>query len=273
MKVVSVGNLKGGVGKTTLAVLLTRYLAHRGKRVLLVDMDPQATASMFAKLVPGATDEFGNPVIGVPFLVEEFLKGEGISSDVVMRNVCAVPVDDVHFYLLPNFIKAQSYEGELTAQALHIYFLKRVLAVLRDTVDVVVCDCSPYLNAYFISSLAASHMLLVPVEASLQAIPSVDLMLSILRRYTVNGIIGLQAFYLVPTKVRKTKSSEKAFKYVQEMYGDYLTENYLPALERVNSLFSGRMRVGSLIRRRDSASKRIRSLLEEIESIIDEVRD
>nr|WP_297445220.1 ParA family protein [Desulfurobacterium sp.] len=110
MKVIAVANIKGGVGKTTLSVMLSRFLAYRGKRVLLIDADPQGTASLHATKEL-EWDENGYLIRGLHRLVEVIIAGLEPTENVVRENMYAIvdPMDEA-FYLLPNCLESSDYD-------------------------------------------------------------------------------------------------------------------------------------------------------------------
>ncbi|WP_105316720.1 chromosome-partitioning ATPase Soj [Thermus tenuipuniceus] len=146
-------NQKGGVGKTTTAINLAAYLARMGKRVLLVDLDPQMNATSGLGLRP----EHG---------VYQVLQGEPLEALVQ-------PVDG--FYLLPS-------TPELVGATVEL--LERPLALreaLRDEeYDITLLDVPPSLSSLTLSALAAAHGVVVPVQAEYYALEGVAGLLSTL---------------------------------------------------------------------------------------------
>ena len=262
--VVTVANMKGGVGKTTLSILLVHYLARLDKRVLLIDADPQGTASIHAgdKLL----NDMGIPSKGLPFILEKFLREDGISQDVVERNIHVVShTPDETFYLIPNFISSLKYDLELQSKGYHAILFKKILKELPFDVDVTVIDASPYFNSFVFSSLAIADTLVVPVETSPQALPGVELMLDTVANYTRNEFFSLKSILLVPTKVRRTRTSRYALSILRKAYEDYVSENYLPFTEIANKIFAGTFSLKHLETPKDNLLyKKVLEVLNEI---------
>ena len=156
MRTVAVTNQKGGSGKTTTAVNVAAALAEAGQRVLLIDIDPQASASAWCGVTPeadpgrGLFDVFTGEKVNVSALAHV--------SDV--HNLSVVPASP----WLVNVEKAVA--GDVGAETL----LRRALARLPETWDWVFLDCPPSLGFLSLSALVACRDVLVPVEAHTMAL-------------------------------------------------------------------------------------------------------
>ena len=144
--VYAVANQKGGVAKTTTVHTLGTALAERGRRVLLVDLDPQACLTFSTGTDPDAL--------------------ERSLHDVVVNRVGAadvlVKVGDVH--LLPSSIDLAGAEIHLLTRAGREYALARAIQPLVDDYDVVLVDCPPSLGILTINGLTAASQVLVPLQ-------------------------------------------------------------------------------------------------------------
>lgn len=153
MKVVAITNQKGGSGKTTTAVNLAAALAEKGKRILVVDLDPQASASTWF----GVQDD-GNALMDV------LTKGGRLVDSVRSTDVERVDVVPASA-ALANAERALA--GEVGAETL----LRKALEGLpRNRWDLVLLDCPPSLGLLSVSALAAAEEVLVPVEAHVMAL-------------------------------------------------------------------------------------------------------
>ena len=147
MRTIAMINQKGGVGKTTSSVNIAAALARDGQRVLLVDLDPQAHATMHLGVEPGATsatmyDVLINGVPAVDALVE-------IAESLV---------------LLPAHLDLVAAEMELAPRAEREMILANQFGTLRDRFDLLIIDCPPSLGLLTINALAAVEEVFIPLQ-------------------------------------------------------------------------------------------------------------
>ena len=151
-KIIAVANQKGGVGKTTTCVNLSAALHIAGKRVLLVDMDPQGHSSIGF----GANKHDGSPT------VYDIIINSSSAAEVIRKT----PYGD----LLPASTSLAAAEVELISVGDRHHILKNALATVSDNYDFIIIDCPPSLGMLTINSLCAANSVIVPVDCGFYAL-------------------------------------------------------------------------------------------------------
>ncbi|HWR56090.1 MAG TPA: AAA family ATPase [Negativicutes bacterium] len=154
VRVIAVANQKGGVGKTTTAVNLSACLAELGKKVLLIDIDPQ-----------------GNTTSGLGYNKYDLKQCvyDALINDVSMDQII-VPTAYDNLSLLPATIQLAGAEIELVAVISREAKLKRALDKTKHRFDYVIIDCPPSLGLLTINALTAAHSVLVPIQCEFYAL-------------------------------------------------------------------------------------------------------
>lgn len=158
MKIVSIFNQKGGVGKTTTNINLCSYLAMEGYKVLTIDIDPQ-----------------GNTTSGLGFDKKKISKS---IYDVITNNASiesTIKECDLikNLYIVPSTMELAGAEVELISKPNREMILKEQLEKIRDKYDYVFIDCPPSLGFLTINSLCASHSVLIPIQCEFYALEGV----------------------------------------------------------------------------------------------------
>jgi chromosome partitioning protein len=164
-KIIAVANQKGGVGKTTTAVNLSACLAHIGKKVLIVDIDPQGNATSGVGVEKGEVDECVYDI-----LVEDVEAAKVIKSTSVER-----------LDVLPSTIQLSGAEIELVPTISREVRLKRALTSVASNYDYIFIDCPPSLGLLTINALTAADSVLIPVQCEYYALEGLSQLLNTVR--------------------------------------------------------------------------------------------
>ncbi|MGE7919349.1 ParA family protein [Viridibacillus sp. NPDC093762] len=180
-KTIAIANQKGGVGKTTTSVNLSACLAHLGKKVLMIDTDPQGNAT----------------------------SGVGVNKGEVHKCIYDVLIDDEpikdviretkvkNLYIVPATIALAGAEIELVSTISREVRLKHAIEDIKNDYDYIVIDCPPSLGLLTINSLTASDSILIPVQCEYYALEGLSQLLSTVRlvqkhlnhQLTIEGVL------------------------------------------------------------------------------------
>jgi chromosome partitioning protein len=202
---IAIANQKGGVGKTTTAINLAAALAQRGKRVLLVDLDPQGNSTL----------SFINPE-EITFSVYELLTEPSVDFKSVVH---ASPIANLS--VLPSRISLAKLEGKLVGELDAPFRLKDRLDPVSRDYDVLVIDTPPTLGLITVNALVAATHLIIPIQSSYYALEGTDDLLETIEKVKARPNPQLQVLGVVVTLFdRRTTLARNIHDQILNVFGE-----------------------------------------------------
>ena len=211
-RIISLCNQKGGVGKTTTTINLGATLAGYGRRVLVIDFDPQGALSA----------GLGVPTHDTLTIYDLLLSSNRDPHDAIQTT--SVPGLDI----IPANIDLSAAEVHLVNEVARETILARVLRKISDDYDVILIDCQPSLGLLTVNALTASHGVLIPLECEFFALRGVALLVETIDkvRDRLNPAIKLDAI-LATMYDSRTLHSREVLERVVDAFGDSVLETVI----------------------------------------------
>lgn len=153
-KAIAIANQKGGVGKTTTSINLSSSLAAKGKKVLVIDIDPQGNT----------TSGFGIDKNNLEETIYELILGECSIQDCILKEV--IP----NVSVLPSNVNLSAAEIELIGVDKKEYILKKEVDWVKDQYDFIIIDCPPSLSMLTVNAMTTADTVLVPIQCEYYAL-------------------------------------------------------------------------------------------------------
>jgi len=179
---IAIANQKGGVGKTTTAINLSACVSEIGKRVLLIDVDPQS-----------------NSTSGLGVDREQIVKSSYdvlVNGDPAKNAVLPTMMDTLH--ILPADINLVGAEIEMVGMMAREHMLKKALASIQDSYDYIFMDCPPSLGLITLNALTAANKVLVPIQCEYYALEGLSQLMNTIKlvRQNLNPALEVQGVVL-----------------------------------------------------------------------------
>lgn len=204
-KIISIANQKGGVGKTTTAINLSAALAGQGKKVLLIDADPQANAS----------SGLGVDIRELNSTIYECLVNQ------LDPHKAILPTQTKNLSLIPSHIDLVGAEIEMLNIANRETLLRTMLQQVSNDYDYIFIDCSPSLGLITINALTASDSVIIPVQCEFFALEGIAKLLNTIKiiKSKLNPALQIEGF-LLTMHDNRLRLSNQVYEEVKRHFGD-----------------------------------------------------
>ena len=218
-KIIAIANQKGGVGKTTTSVNLASCVATAGRRVLLIDADPQGNATSGLGLDKNSIE---NSIYDV-FINEYSLR------DIVQGTM----IDTLR--IAPSHIQLAGAEVELVTMMAREQVLKNALREIRDDYDYIFIDCPPSLGLLTLNALNAADTLLVPIQCEFYALEGLSQLMNTVRlvRKNLNPALDVEGVVLTMFDSR-TNLSIQVVEEVKKFFRNKVYQTIIPRSVRLS---------------------------------------
>ena len=218
MKVWTIANQKGGVGKTTTTVTLAGLLAQKNKKVLLIDMDPHGSMTSYFGYNPDSIEES---------VYSLFQKKITDRRTPLASILCKTGIEQIDLISASGSLVSLDRQAGMTKGMGLI--IKDAIEPYQKRCDHVLIDCPPTLGIAMINALAACEKLIIPVQTEFLAIKGLERILNTLKMISMSGAQQNLEYTVVPTMFgRRTRASADNLTKLQEEYSEHLWDDYIP---------------------------------------------
>ena len=212
-KIIAFANQKGGVGKTTTCVNVSAYFAAMGKKVLIVDMDPQGNATSAVGV--DKTDETKS--------IYNIISGENYVEEVVVKtNIQGLDI-------IPSELNLAGAEIEMVQMDNREIIVKNILNRLKNSYDFICVDCPPSLGLLTVNALTAADSVLIPIQCEFFALEGLSQLMNTVKlvKKHLNSRIDIEGVVLT-MKDSRSNLVQQVSNEIKKFFGKYVLETTIP---------------------------------------------
>ncbi len=212
-KIVSFANQKGGVGKTTTCINLSAYLAYLGKRVLVIDMDPQ-----------------GNATSGLGIDKSQKIKTlyDAIDGEEEIKNIIQKTKFE-NLEIVPATVDLAGSEIELVAMREREHIVKKILSEVKDAYDYLFIDCPPSLGLLTVNALTACDSVIIPIQCEFFALEGLSQLMNTIKlvKKHLNPTIDIEGVILT-MKDNRSNLIQQVSQEIHRFFGEKVYKAAIP---------------------------------------------
>ncbi len=212
-KTIAICNQKGGVGKTTTAINLASYIALSGKKILLIDADPQGNATSGIGIDKNSVKQS---------LYNVLLNQRPISETVLTTQVS-------NLFIVPSNLDLTGVEVELVGAIGRDFRLKKALADIKDSYELIFIDCPPSLSLLTVNALCASNAVLIPIQCEYYALEGLSQLIKTINlvKEHLNPSLDIEGILLTMADFRTNLTGE-VIKEAREYFKEKVYKSVIP---------------------------------------------
>ena len=212
-KIIALANQKGGVGKTTTCINLSAYLAIMGKKVLILDMDPQGNASSGVGVEKTKDTQ----------TIYNVISHEATITEVIQQT--AIP----NLHVIPATVDLAGAEIDLVQMQSREFVLSKILAEISNDYDFILIDCPPSLGLLTVNSLTSANSVLIPIQCEFYALEGLTQLMNTVRLiiHHLNPKLEIEGVVMT-MKDNRSNLVNQVSQEIKKFFGNKVFNTYIP---------------------------------------------